>query len=729
MAFSDVSSHDSDESAEPHNPVSAADGQAALQQKNGPTGDSAGIALEYSASPGSLAALTAEVEQLLTRASFPLETADAGFARNAQKQTLKQIQDYVRPRLESHQAPVLAVIGGSTGAGKSTLINSLLGERVTLPGALRPTTRNPVLVHHPDDEQWFTSERILPSLKREHTHSESGLGQTVLAADLSERDIKEAQFAEASKELRLVASEAVPRGLAIIDSPDVDSMVDSNRELAHQLLGAADLWIFLTTAARYADAVPWEALRSAARRQTEVAVVVDRVDPSAMEVVLDLRDMLNQNDLDDAPLFVVEEQPLQDGFLPGLATAHLSEWLAWIMLAPGERDKVVNATRTGAVDALARSIEELAVHSETQVRAHESLVREVERAYDRAAQRISEETSDGSMLRGEVLGRWQDFVGTGEFMRGIEEKISAARDKFTAYFRGKTAAPKVQRAVGDSLFAIVKNQSDEAAESAFSAWHANIAGRPFTNSPSLASSSTQLADSLSYEIRQWQGHVMDLVSQTGASKRSKARALALGTNGLGVALMVVAFATTGGLTGAEIGIAGGTAVLAQRLLESVFGEEAVRKLAQDAQKDLNARVRKVLDAEQQRFLGQLEPLGISESQSAQLRAAARALHSGVAGTHEPYAGSHALSQASGAEGIGELQDKPADSSRRWFGGAVDSFDALELDADFYRGAVLYGTAGTRAGVAQDEGSAQADLGGKPPKGAWWNRIFRPGGTK
>ena len=38
-----------------------------------------------------------------------------------------------------------------------------------------------------------------------------------------------------------------------------------NRELAAQLLAAADLWLFVTTAARYADAVPWDLLRTAAR--------------------------------------------------------------------------------------------------------------------------------------------------------------------------------------------------------------------------------------------------------------------------------------------------------------------------------------------------------------------------------------------------------------------------------------------------------------------------------
>ncbi len=85
--------------------------------------------------------------------------------------------------------------------------------------------------------------------------------------------------------------------------------------------------------------------------------------------------------------------------------------------------------------------------------------------------------------------------------------------------------------------------------------------------------------------------MLDLVADEGMAKRSRARFLALGVNGVGVALMIVVFAHTGGLVGAEIGVAGGTAVLAQRVLEAVFGDQAVRRLAETAKEELDARVR------------------------------------------------------------------------------------------------------------------------------------------
>src|SRR6218665_334464 len=95
---------------------------------------------------------------------LPLETATAESARADRARVLDQLDDYLLPRLRDPGAPVLVVVGGSTGAGKSTVVNSLVGAEVSAPGVLRPTTRWPVLVHHPIDARWFSTDRVLPSL-------------------------------------------------------------------------------------------------------------------------------------------------------------------------------------------------------------------------------------------------------------------------------------------------------------------------------------------------------------------------------------------------------------------------------------------------------------------------------------------------------------------------------------------------------------------------------------
>ena len=47
---------------------------------------------------------------------------------------------------------------------KSTLVNSIVQAPVSAAGVLRPTTRAPVLVSHPNDAAWFAERRILPGL-------------------------------------------------------------------------------------------------------------------------------------------------------------------------------------------------------------------------------------------------------------------------------------------------------------------------------------------------------------------------------------------------------------------------------------------------------------------------------------------------------------------------------------------------------------------------------------
>src|SRR5215213_7785986 len=106
------------------------------------------------------------LRQRVEALDLPLDVEGAIAARRERTALLDQLDDYVLPRLRSLDAPLLAVVGGSTGAGKSTLVNSVLREQVSRSGVLRPTTRSPVLVHHPDDRRWFEGDRVLPSLAR-----------------------------------------------------------------------------------------------------------------------------------------------------------------------------------------------------------------------------------------------------------------------------------------------------------------------------------------------------------------------------------------------------------------------------------------------------------------------------------------------------------------------------------------------------------------------------------
>ncbi len=114
---------------------------------------------------------------------------------------------------------------------------------------------------------------------------------------------------------------------------------------------------------------------------------------------------------------------------------------------------------------------------------------------------------------------------------------------------------------------------------------------------------------------------MQLVREEGSDKRSVARVLAYGVNGIGVTLMIVVFASTAGVTGAEFGVAGGTAIVGQKLLEAIFGDQAVRTLAARARTNLDGRVEALLGAELLRYLQLLDSLGVYPDVSDRLQAA------------------------------------------------------------------------------------------------------------
>lgn len=161
------------------------------------------------------------------------------------------------------------------------------------------------------------------------------------------------------------------------------------------------------------------------------------------------------------------------------------------------------------------------------------------------------------------------------------------------------------------------------AERAVSAWQAHPAGRQvLADHPELAGPSSELPALVARTIRDWQSDVLELVGKEGASKRTTARIAAYSVNGVGAALMLLIFFNTGGITGAEGGVAAGTVVLAQRLLESVFGDEAVRRLAETAKQDLDARVEGLMASELARFTAVLDRLPIDAQRAEEIRQAA-----------------------------------------------------------------------------------------------------------
>lgn len=538
--------------------------------------------------------------------ALPLTLTGVEQARHDRGELLAQLDDYILPRAASLDAPLLAVVGGSTGAGKSTLVNSLVGEVVTRSGVLRPTTRASTLIHHPADERWFIGARVLPGLAR-------------LTGDIEQ--------AGDPGTLRLVSGN-VPQGLALLDAPDIDSVVSANRDLSRQLLSAADLWLFVTTAIRYADAVPWDLLHQAIRRGTSVAVVLDRVPLDAMEEVrADFATMLMEQGLGQSPVFAIAETDLgADGLLPTVEVQRINGWLASLAADQHARSIVIRRTLQGALDSLDDRAAGLAAALTAQADALDELRAEAHRGYAAALAGVAASMTDGTLLRGEVLARWHEFVGTGEVFRQLEAGVSKVRDRVAAALRGRgrqQPTGDLGEALQTGVAALLQAHGESAAIGVTRSWRHTAGGAELVRQhPQLASVSTGFEGETEKLVRSWQDDVLAMVRDEAGSKRTTARFLAFGVNGIAVLLMLVVFSATAGLTGAEVGIAGGSAVLAQRVLEAVFGDQAVRTLAKRARARLLARAEELYDGQRARFDEVLTEVATGATSADELRAAA-----------------------------------------------------------------------------------------------------------
>lgn len=575
--------------------------------------------------------------ELLTRIPLPLDvepgetpgspytvthdgTAEHGTAtaRTLLAAMARQLDDYILPRSASVDNPLTIVVGGSTGAGKSTLVNTLLGEPLTQSGAIRPTTRHPVLLHRAEDEEALSPERFLPTLPRTRTSGMNAGSQALPGLD-----------PKIARALIPITTSALPQGIALIDAPDIDSVSEENRTLAKELLSAADLWLFVTTANRYADAVPWELLHEAAARSIAIAVVLNRVPEGDEEAIeTDLRRMLDEAGIHAVLIHTVTEQPRdENGMLAPVSLAPLTLWIRELGADAPARAAIARQTLAGAVETLAGNLQVLAAEQARQQAAHHSLAAIAAEEYEDALTTIDGALSDGSLLRGEVLSRWHDFVGTGDFFRSLDSTIGRLRDRVGSALRGQpAAAQKVEDALESGIHAVVLDAAARASENTRTRWRASRAGRsllarldapqavaaaPEQNADGDAKGEVQSAEDIfsaavAEQIRLWQGSVLEMIREEGADKRKRARFLSLGVNAAAVMLMVAAFSLTGGITGIEAGIAGGSGVVGTKLLESIFGEDAVRRMATRARADLLERMADLLTEHAQPFTEVLE---------------------------------------------------------------------------------------------------------------------------
>ncbi len=563
------------------------------------------------------------------------ESPGVAEAKAERVKLLSQIDDYLLPRLRQSGAPILVALVGSTGAGKSTLMNSLVARQVSATGIRRPTTNSPVLACHPDDMRWFAENVFLPTLPRVRQQGLAMPGRDGL--------------------LVLAASEGMPKGVAVLDTPDIDSVVQAHRDFADQFLDASDLWLFVTTARRYADAAVWEMLQSARDRGAALAIALSRVPPpAAAELSAHFDAMLEANGLSEVRRFIIPETVITDAQLPAEVAAPIREWLADTARRDDRRVAVLTQTMSGVLDTFRARVPALADEVTAQLALRHQLRETVESAFTAGLAEFEQATGDGSLLRGEALARWQDFAGAGDLLRTLATRRGRGGSRQRKQ-QLPARAIALKGALQASMVALVMATADRAAERVVAGWQRQPAGRgllaergaagdshdgpdesdfvasaladlglvsdPGANAAdcdpaALARATPGLAAAAAAAVSEWQHHVRRLVKAENVTKRSIARVVSFDDEALALVLTIGVIGS--GAAPGGTAVQGGTVgeAVPRQMLESLFGAGLLRDIGARIRLDLRERAGRLLAAEAERFFALIDSAGVPDDSAA-----------------------------------------------------------------------------------------------------------------
>ena len=532
----------------------------------------------------SLRELVDRLETLAGRRSATRPASDA--ARTRASRLRDHLAGHVRVRARSLDAPVVVLLLGPTGAGKSTLFNTIAGRAESPTGVLRPTTRSAIVLANPDDA---------PAVR-----------EGTLAGVEPHR-------------LRFITDEAIAEGLALVDAPDVDSVEHSNRELADRLVEAADLCLFVTTATRYADRVPWLVLGRVRERGLPLVVVVNRLPPEADDrrVVLDdVRRLFAEAGLSGRPDEAddqggaLEVIGVTEGDIDPAGEALLPDAVAPVMariehLRSNREARVELAARAlaGSLAGLGPLVDQIADDAAHEAIDAAALHRVAATNHDRGIAAVRDAIARGTFLREEALRHWQDYVGADDVTRIFSKGIGAIRGAIASVFRPSRApVAEVREATTDDLLGVVRLYVADAARRTASAWSEERAvAEAVAADPTLWGPSAGFDDRLRARLDEWIASIAIDIGETGEGKRRLAKGASIGVNAIGVGVMLATFVHTAGLTGTEVGVAAATAFVNQKLLGALFGEAAMVELIGRARQRLDAALTATFAEERQRF--------------------------------------------------------------------------------------------------------------------------------
>lgn len=477
--------------------------------------------------------LLRDAHHLVESTSFPFELPDSGEAHELKARLAARISTHLLPRLTNDDAPAVVVLGGSTGAGKSTILNSVAREDISPAGVIRPTTTRAVVAHNPAMRHNPLDGVATP-----------------------------------------VAHRAIPETMVVVDAPDLDSLEETNREIALALLDAADMWVFVTSAARYGDQLPWSTLVRAKERGLQVAVVLNRIPAAARATVrADLLTRLDKLGMGSAPLFLIPDISPHEGPLP---LALVQEFSDWLRAAAGRHQSrgVIRRTTTGVWRSIHDGLLRLAEAVGHQARAAARLGHVSLAAVRGPLRDLDHVIDSGEVAQGAPTTRWLALASAGGVLAPLADRSAKVRRGFRGAARAARtdAVHRLALDVRDGVVTLLADAIQDAAAATREEWRkldaAHLLGDIPAVTPAAARESARAAVDL------WWHAVLGLLDSRDLAPSDRMKALFAPA---GVRDLVVAGA---------VGVPGAAAVC-DELVDSTICADARNLLRETAQQTVS----------------------------------------------------------------------------------------------------------------------------------------------
>lgn len=337
--------------------------------------------------PLDLAAIGTDLKRLadLVRTAEMQLPGPAASAFAAERdEILLTVDGYLEPRIGAPDAPIVAVIVGPGGVGKSTLLNSIAGSQVAATGVMRPTTLFPLV--------W---------------------------ADTLQADRYWAEFSNrvagylGDRVDSVMAGSHMTQHLSVIDTPALDPQ--GGFDVCARAVALADLCIFVTSPTRYADRRAWHFLRRTRRRGIPILFVLNRLPANLEEqeaLLSDFAARLSHRELLAAPdpslLFALAEgeiDPNTSGLDPDVVGAIRKE-LAEVA-DPVYRQGLVDETVYATARMVAERARALTRPMAAELPVIDRLMVSVAHAYEVEARILDAELRSGELGMTEPRFDWQ----------------------------------------------------------------------------------------------------------------------------------------------------------------------------------------------------------------------------------------------------------------------------------------------------------------------------------